>query len=98
MTIWFEASGWNYTPKIKPVNVTKETECFIVVDRGAGWGSSRCAKVSQSERYFQTWEAARDFLMEKVTERVRYARETLEKANASLGNVKGWKNPNHSSE
>lgn len=98
---WFKASGWGHTPVIKAVEVIGETECFLIIPNRWQPGKGkpdRIAKSAEGERYFPTWEGARDFLVEQMSGRVEYHREGLERANAALEGVRGWKKPENAAE
>lgn len=81
-----------FLKRIEPVEVTRETAAtiFIANDRGI---EQRHAKRSSSINYFDTWAEAHQYLMTHAQRSVDYARMQLERANSSLGNIKGMKEP-----
>lgn len=79
--------------KIERVKCTKETAQTVwYVDDY--WKKERgVRKDSGGDRFHDTWEQARDFLMDSAVKQVGYARRDLQRANDFLGNVKGLKKP-----
>jgi hypothetical protein len=74
--------------KIAPIEVERATEKFVWIDgRRAGRLGSYC------QGYFETWDAARDYLQSDATMKVASLRRQLETANGRLGNIKGMKPP-----
>ena len=91
-TTWYGIERWS--DGIKPVSVVKETEKTIsIVGKYGGNRAVRTDKVGNSERYFRTWEEAHAYLLSRCQSHVENARRQLEKANSTLGNVKGMKKP-----
>jgi hypothetical protein len=83
---------------IEAVQVEKETAQSVWINswtfKGAGTGPARKhAKRSQYDNYFDTWQEAYQFLLERAISRVLSARRELDLANSHLGNVKGMKAP-----
>lgn len=56
METWYAAWCGN-TPKIRPVKIEKATPLTVQID------GLKFSKVTPSERYFETYEEARDFLI-----------------------------------
>lgn len=79
--------------KIERIECTKETEKCVWLVRWEGQKPSRCDKDSSFYQYHDTWDGARDYLMEKAERGVASARRTLEVANGFLGNVNGLRKP-----
>jgi hypothetical protein len=88
----------HYGCRIEAVQVEKETEKAVWIKawtfNGAGTGEPRRHLKSTSyDSYFDSWEAAHTFLMEKAEDAASDARAALRRANDVLGNVKGMKKP-----
>ena len=72
---------------IQKIDVEKETSSSVWI------GGRRRAKEGQSERFYDTWLEAWDYLLEEANKDVMLARRRLEMANGKLGNIKGMKEP-----
>lgn len=80
--IKFIASAY-YTYKIKELHIIKETEKRV-------WtANSSIRKETKHGRVFDTFEAAKEWLLERAIDDVDSARRRLEQAKGRLGNVKG---------
>lgn len=80
---WYKVSlGWQM---ISPVEIEKETESSVWIN------GCRRAKISTYENYFDSWDDAKQFLMDHAQKRVDSLRLQLERANGELGNIKGLK-------
>jgi hypothetical protein len=84
---------------IEEVEVVKETKKSVWVKR-EGWAKGtesidRCHKRASWHNYFDTWEEAHAFLMDKAQREVDSLRRQLELAKGKLGNIKGMKNTPH---
>jgi hypothetical protein len=73
---------------IDPVEIERETEARVFLV-----GGRRRDKRATQEGYFDTWEAAHQFLMAYFEEKLTLARRQLERAQGAYGNVKGMKKP-----
>ena len=83
-----------YGTEIEPVEVVRETDAFVIFPPYRPGGKERrTAKCTDYERYHDTWEDARAFLLSRAEQDVQSARRRLEVANGTLGNVKGMKKP-----
>jgi len=76
-----------FDTRIDAVECERETDVSVFV------GGRRNAKRSQYDNYFDTWEEAHSFLLKKADNEVIAARNTLQRMNARLGNIKGMKKP-----
>lgn len=84
-------AGW-WRGRIKTVEVERETESSVWIN------GRRNAKLNNYKNYFDTWEEAHSYLMEKAQRKVNEARKSLEQANSELGTVKGMKPPQGETE
>mgnify|MGYP006284258461 CR=1 FL=1 len=89
VTVWRASM---YELEIKPVAASKLTERTITLADDI-YGRKRINRIGPFDSYFNTWEEAHAYLLEKAEERVTSARRQLEQANGYLGNVKGMKKP-----
>lgn len=71
--------------QIEEIEVIRETEKFVVVPSGLK-GERRDAKRSEYTNYFDTWQEAKDFLIDrektaiiKLVDEVKRHQETLQK-------------------
>ena len=80
-----------YGNKIEPVEVVKLTACFVTYIYS--WNSRPTESRVSRDGFFDTWDEAKAFLLERAEKKVNSARRTLELARADLGNVKGIKPP-----
>jgi hypothetical protein len=84
---------------IEQVACTRETDSSVFIEKivrassGDHTEESRHAKRGEVKQFHDTWELARDYLMERAERGVTHARRRLELANAELGNIKGMKPP-----
>lgn len=81
-----------YWGKITPIEVIRETEKTVVLPGHRG-REIREAKRSEWQNWHDTWEDARQFLLNKAQSRVDSLRAQLERAKGELGNIKGMKAP-----
>lgn len=81
--------------RIKKVEVDRETESsvWLSVDGKEVLRERRAAKRSEFRSYFDTWDDAKNHLIEMHEGKVAHARAVLKTANDRLGNIKGMKNP-----
>lgn len=88
MTTKFEVEGYGWSHgRISPIQITRETDTSVWV------GSRRHAKRTEYRCFFDTWEEAHAFLMQRAEIRLTHARRSLQNAQDILGNVKGMKKP-----
>lgn len=83
--------------KIEEVEVIRETAACVYVHGWAG-RESRFAKRSDFGNYFDTWEEAHQYLIDKAQKEVDGYRINLERAKGDLGNIKGLKKPANQGE
>lgn len=72
--------------KIEKITVAGETEFFVKLENGR-----KEAKRSDWCNYFDSFDEAKVYLVEKADQRVKSLRLSLEKANGELGQIKGIK-------
>jgi hypothetical protein len=77
----------SWSTDIQRVEVDRETEASVFR------GGFRHAKRSSAYSYFDTWEDARDSLLEREERNLALARRKLESAQGAVGNIKGLKPP-----
>jgi len=85
------AGNWN--AKIEVVECEKETAACVWVYHYLNQPSRRNNKRSSYDNYFDSFQEAKDFLIEQGEAQVKTARRRLEEANSYLGNAKGLKDP-----
>ena len=82
---------------IERVECTRETAQTVWYMQQDAWRKTdtehRAAKESSGERYHDSWEDAKAYLLESANLSVIHARNALQRANDTLGNVKGLKKP-----
>lgn len=71
---------------IATVNVDRETESSVWIN------GQRHAKKSSFKKYWDTWQEAHAYLLEKAEARLQIARAELQRAQGECGNIKGMKN------
>jgi len=72
--------------KIEEIEILGETEHFVKLTNGR-----KDAKRSGAYNYFDTFQEAKDFLIDVAENKVRSLRLALERANGELGQIKGLK-------
>lgn len=91
MTTWYKV-GW--LCEIKPIDVVKETQSFVVVKREFNPNSTdRVAKRSDHENYFPTWHEARDYLLDRERRKLSAAQLAIDRANALLETIMVMEEP-----
>jgi poly(3-hydroxyalkanoate) synthetase len=86
MIIKFRTGGFSRSP-IEKIKVERETEVSVWIN------GSRSAKDSSWHKYWDTWEQAHTYLLEKSERSLEAARKALEGAQGQYGNIKGMKAP-----
>lgn len=91
-TVKYRITRWS--TKIIPVICVRETDKTVIIldDRG------RERRHLKAPEYFDTWEAARDALLERSEGEVRSLKSRLSQAEGALGNIKGLRPPKLESE
>lgn len=89
--IKYKASNYGY-PRITTVEADAETEKTITLLRPSG-KAGRVNKQGMHESYFDSWQEAKQWLVQQHEQVVAIARLRLQRANDDLGNVKGLKEP-----
>jgi len=77
----------SYLNSIEEVKVERETDSSVWVE------GRRRAKKAGYCGYFDTWEEAKNSLLNKAQKDVDAARSRLQRANSKLGQVKSLKKP-----
>lgn len=83
------AGNWN--AKIEVVECERETDSCVWVRGGFSKAERRYNKKSSYDNYFDSFQEAKDFLINTGEAKVKSARRNLEEANSYLGNAKGLK-------
>lgn len=81
-------TGGYGTRLIEEVEVVRETEKQVVILTYSG-KERRESKRSDFHNYFDDWQSAKDFILEKAQIEVDRLRRQLEVAKGELGNIKG---------
>ncbi len=78
--------AWHGFAEIKTIEIIRETNKSI-------WSKERGQerKITETIGYFDTWEEAKNFLLECADRDVKNARRTLEYYNSKYGNILGLK-------
>ena len=84
----------SYYTLIEEVEAISETKCFICIRYD--WGMRREAKHTQWDNYFDTWDKAKQFLLEKAEAKVNAHRAQLGEAERQVATIKGLKPPEKS--
>lgn len=84
--IKYKADDW-LRQKVDIVECDRETDSSVFVD------GKRRAKESAHECYFDSFDEAKAWLLDRAERRVQAARIALQRAQDSLGNIKGLKEP-----
>lgn len=74
-----------WRPEVKKVEIEKETESSVWIK------GRREAKETQYHAFFDTFQEAKDFLIDVFEKKAQAVRRQLEQANGHLGNAKGLK-------
>lgn len=84
----------SYSRNITPVEILKESPKQVTLMTKYFGGRHHIeSKETETTFYGDTWEECKDWAMRKAERKVSELRRELEKANADLGNIKGWKPP-----
>lgn len=78
-------------PFIEKVNCVDETECFVFIEYQTKLGKfnrQRYRKVTEHYQFFDTWQEAKDHLVNDARERVNDAKSDLHKAYANRAIMK----------
>ncbi len=89
-----------YSTKITQVACQKETSAYVYVAVGGYCHTGFCRQARRSgyDNYHNTWEEARDFLLERARQRVRVIKEELHKAQSELGQIESLTPPDSTCE
>jgi len=87
---------WRIKPRfedtIEPVEVVKGTECFVVI-REKGFNERRVSKNSDWGVFFDSFEEAKEALIDHSITKVKYAEEELQREKARLKRRNDIKKP-----
>ena len=84
--IKYRTSGWSEPEaKIKTVRISRETDKSIWIN------GDRFAKISEWYQFWDTWQEAHNYIVERSEELVRSGRLILDRRKGLLGNIKGMK-------
>jgi len=88
-------TGYLANKLIQAVEIVRETEqsVFILGSDFRGERERREAKETSYHAYHDSWDEAKQHLMDKAEQEVFAARAALQRAQDKLGNVKGLKKP-----
>lgn len=88
-------ASMGYRPEIEVIDVVSETEKTVTMELKSwgGNGTRREAKASGFHAWFDSWDEAKNHLLNLAQREVELSRVRLENANSKLGNIKGMKNP-----
>lgn len=75
----------NYAQKIEKVEIERETESSVWIN------GSRLSKHSRYSAFFNTWEEAHAFILDKAERRVAAYARNLESATKSLKEIQSMK-------
>jgi hypothetical protein len=78
--------------RIVPVEITRETEDSVFLPL-AGGRERRQTKVGKYDQYCDTWEDARQALLDHARGKIQQARRDLHEAHTYYGSIKGLKPP-----
>jgi len=90
----YKTTGRYHVAKIEEVEVLRTTAQSVFFPKsrsGVKGKEDRHAKHSDHANYFETWEEAKEYLMDAAENKLSGARRQLELAQAFHGNVKGMK-------
>lgn len=84
MIVKYRTSGFGKNP-IEKIEVERETDSSVWIK------GRRSVKDSSWLKYFDSWEDAHSFLLQKAEKNLISARRSLERAQGEHGNIKGMK-------
>lgn len=86
VSIWYEVRRWLGDDELKPREVIRETEKQVVYieDWGGGSAVRRAAKVSDSSVWFESWDEAKAYAVERARKKLERAREDLDSAEEAM--------------
>jgi hypothetical protein len=77
----YKTGGWDYRKEITEVNIEKETKCFYTIE------GVKEAKEAKYHQFHDTYQDAKDYLLEKSKERIEHLRSELEKETERLADL-----------
>lgn len=95
--IWWKVQ-YSYGVDITPVAVSKETSATLVLVVGSGNEGAKQRRYSVRKQcndttYFQSWDEAHVFALDKAQRKLNNARFMLERVEGVYANLKGMKMP-----
>ena len=85
--IKYKTEEWRGEPSARILKI----ECERETDKCIWIGNNRRLKITESERFFDTWKEAHEYILEMANNQVNYARLRLERAKDLLKNIEGMK-------
>jgi len=85
--IKYKTDEWRGEPGARILKI----ECERETDKCIWIGKNRHLKITESERYFDTWQEAHEYILEMAKDKVNHVKVQLDKAKGLLGNIKGMK-------
>lgn len=85
----YKTGGWKEL--IEECDALRETEHFVYLK--GSLGERRVAKRGEYDNYFNSWEEAHNFLLERAEAEVEGYQNRLESAKGRLDNIKVLKKP-----
>lgn len=83
--IKYRTSAWHYANPIEKIECTRETDkCVFYMDRNV---ETKALKSSDCDNYFDTFDQAKQYLIDQVQSKVNNCIENLEYAKHLLDNV-----------
>lgn len=95
MEKWYKVSS--YSHKIEEVEVVKHTEkcVWYKYDWFGKEEVRKAAKISGGNHYFESWQEAHSFLLDRYERKVQSLKQATHEANSLLGQVRKMKEPIH---
>ena len=84
---WYKATGWNFcNPTIEVVYAIKASDKFLTIASQL-YGTFRVAKVSESERYFKTFDEAKEFIVHAIDTKIHGFVASIRRARDARANA-----------
>ena len=87
-------SKYKFDNSIEKVSVVSETEHFVTIEYNDFRGFQRTQrekKLTEYDAYFDTFEEAKNFLINDSEQKLNQIRLSLQREQGRLGNIKGMK-------
>jgi len=85
--IKYKTEEWRGEPSARILKIEFERE----TDKCVWIGNNRHLKITENERYFDTWEEAHEYILDLAKDKVNNVKVQLDRAKGLLGNIKGMK-------